>query len=184
MPAGIISAIIRTDATPLFITRNIHSSTVNAVMARTSWPGLDRPPGVGSAATAMPTAAAKPSQIHLERVEVPRTGAATPVTIFIHDAASQGRDPRLPASLLEDELGGELELPGTEHGSRTAEARISRVHNAVLVMPRSGPNEVRRKVHAEDFVYVWPVEQIECFGKQMKPEPLSELEVSRQPQVY
>src|SRR5690349_2661275 len=82
-PAVINSPIIRSDATPLFITSAAHKTTVKAMIARTSWAGRVRPAGVGSRATAKPTTIAIASHVHLTVGLAAATagGAATEVLI-------------------------------------------------------------------------------------------------------
>src|SRR5262249_16604558 len=77
-----------------------------------------------------------------------------------------------------------LELPGAENRSRTPKRRIGRVDHAIFVMPRRRADKVRRAVDAEYLVDVGPVEEIECFGEQMEPQPLLELEVPGQAKVH
>src|SRR5215831_3978906 len=82
-PMVINAPIIRSDATPLFITSAAHNTTVPQMIASTSCAGLVSPSGVGMYATTNPTPMATPSHPHLSwcLAATVGCGAATEVLI-------------------------------------------------------------------------------------------------------
>src|SRR5579862_1583361 len=107
------NAIIKMEATALFITSVAQRIMAKDRMARTSWPLCGRPCGVGRKATTKPTAIAMANQVNLNLVLVAGTGGeATTEVLIVSHPTKTGRMRARTTSRLATERSGPHRRPG------------------------------------------------------------------------